>query len=168
MADQTGHAIEVEGRATEGAAVKGSPVLGGAEARITSQTAVDDGDAVHLQADDQGRLIVTESPRDLVKTARIVLTSDTETNLVAATASEFHDMVCLILSNESATEVRVDIRDDTAATPVLSVDLAPDGGGAVLMFSTPFPQGATNDNWTAKLSTSVSSVYITQQTVTRL
>ncbi len=169
MADVTGNANPVEGAAAHDAAVAENPVLVGGEARTTTPTAVGDGDAVRLQADDQGRLVVVQNaPRDLVKTARITLTGTSETNLVAATASEFHDMTFLVLSNESATEVRVDIRDDTAGTAVISIDLAADGGGAVLSFPTPWPQAAVNDNWTAQLSAVVSTVYISQQTVTRV
>ena len=169
MADVSGNALPVEGAAAHDDAVAENPVLLGGEARTTTPTAVADGDAVRLQADDQGRLVVVQNaPRDLVSTVRITLTTTTETNLVAATASEFHDMTFLVLSNESATEVRVDIRDNTAATPVMSIDLAADGGGAVLSFNTPWPQGLVNDNWTAQLSAAVSTVYISQQTVTRV
>ncbi len=169
MADVQGNALPIEGAIAHDSAVAENPVLMGGEARTTTTTAVADGDAVRLQADDQGRLVVIQnSPRDLVLTDRVVLTSTSETTLIAAVSAEFHDLTFMVLSNESATEVRVDIRDDTGATPVLSVDLAADGGGAVLTFNTPWPQGAVNDNWTAELSAGVSSVYISTQTVTRV
>lgn len=169
MADVSGNALPVEGAIAHDAAVAENPVLMGGEARTTAPSAVADGDAVRLQADDQGRLVVVQNaPRDLVKIDRVVLTTTSETTLIAATASEFHDLTFMVLSNESATEVRVDIRDNTGATPVFSIDLAADGGGAVLSFNTPWPQGAVNDNWTAELSAGVSSVYISTQTVTRL
>ena len=78
----------------------------------------------------------------------------------------FHDLTVLIISNESTTEVRVDIRDATAGSVVLPIDLAADGGGAVLNFSPPFIQTTGANNWTAQLSSNATSVYVTAQTCT--
>jgi hypothetical protein len=57
--------------------------------------------------------------------------------------------------------VRVDIRDDTAGTVRFSAHLAATGGGANVIVPIPLKASADNDNWTAQLSASVSSVYIT-------
>lgn len=159
----------VGGVAAHDAAVSGNPVLNAAEARTTNPTAVANGDVVRIMADDRGSLVVTnEAPRDLVTgNTRLALTSTTETTLVAAVASQFNDLTFLVLSNESATECRVDIRDATAGTVRISVDLAADGGGAVLPFPVPYPQTTANNNWTAQLSAAVSTVYITAVTVAR-
>lgn len=170
MADLQGRAQPIEGSIAHDDAVSTeNPVLSGGEARTTTPVAVADGDVVRAQYDDQGRqVVVLNAPRDLVVKGRVVLTSTTETTVIAAATSTFHDLVLLTLSNESATEVRVDIRDNTGATPVYSFDLAPDGGGVVMALPTPHPADATNDNWTAQLSASVSSVYVSMMVVKRL
>lgn len=162
MADVQGNAQAVEGAIAHDSPVAENPVLGGGEARTTLPTAVADGDAVRSMYDDHGRLVVSpHSPRDLVNQNRITLTSTTETTLLAAVTATFLDLVFLLLSNESATEVRVDIRDSTGGTIRFSIDLAADGGGAVISLPVPLPQATVNNNWTAQLSATVSTVYIT-------
>ncbi len=163
MADVSGLAAKKsEGAAAHDSAVAGNPLLGGGEARSTLPTAVADGDAVRQMHDDVGRPVnYPFAPRDLIVHNRITLTSTTETTLIALAASTFHDLVFLSLSNESATEVRVDIRDDTTGTIRFSIDLAPDGGGAIIKFPVPLTQALQGDNWTAQLSAAVSTVYIT-------
>jgi hypothetical protein len=141
----------------------GNPVKVGAVARTTNPTAVADGDRVNAFADDVGRLIPYPfAPRDLLVQNRLALTSTTETTLIGAGgAGVFRDLIWLMISNESATEVRVDFRDATAGTVRLSVDMAADGGGAVLSLPVPLTQASANNNWTAQLSAAVSTVYIT-------
>ena len=167
MADVSGITPkQMEGAVAHDSPVAGNPLLGGGEARLTLPTAVGDGDAVRGMRDDLGRNVnYPFAPRDLIVHNRIVLTSTTETTLIALAASTFHDLVFLSFSNESATEVRVDIRDDTAGTIRYSIDLAADGGGAIVKFPVPLTQALQGDNWTAQLSAAVSSVYITAQAV---
>jgi hypothetical protein len=162
MSDVQGVSTPVEGATAHDTAVAENPVLDGGEARTSLPTAVADGDTVRSMRDDLGRTVVAvHSVRDRVVQNRITLTTTTETTLIAALASTFRDLVLLVLSNESATEVRVDIRDSTTGTVRLSVDLAADGGGAVIPFPVPLPQATVNNNWTAQLSAAVSTVYIT-------
>ncbi|MGQ0836337.1 MAG: hypothetical protein ACT4O5_15735 [Gammaproteobacteria bacterium] len=158
---------EVVGDAAHDAPVAGNPVLCGAEARTLLPTAVANGDAVRNMADKNGRLVVTnEAPRDLVTQNRLALTATTETTLIAAGGvGVLRDLTHLVMSNESATECRVDIRDATAGSVVLSVDLAADGGGAVVPFPKPMKQTTANNNWTAQLSAAVSTMYISAQAV---
>jgi hypothetical protein len=145
----------------------GNPVKIGGVARTTNPTAVADADRVDIFADDLGRLVgYPVAPRDLWVQNNVTLTNTTETIIIAAGgAGVIHDLMMLVLSNESASEVRVDIRDDTAGTVRFSIDLAADGGGAVVKFPGPFKATAADDNWTAQLSASVSSVYIFAQAV---
>ncbi len=119
-------------------------------------------DRVDALFDMSGRLVTAPvGLPEMQGRLRTTLTSTTETTIAGATASEFHDLTHLVLSNESGTAVRVDIRDNTGDTVLMSVALAADGGGAVQQFSEPFYQALVNDNWTAQLSAVVSSVYIT-------
>lgn len=153
---------QVVGSVAHDSADAGNPVKIGGVARTTLPTAVAAGDRADLFTDDLGRAVAYPiAPRDRIVTgARISLTSTTETMLVAAAANTFHDLVMLMMSNESASEVRVDFRDTTGGTVLFSVDLAPDGGGAIIPFRVPWPQASVNTNWTAQLSAAVSTVYI--------
>jgi hypothetical protein len=160
--DDGGTALEMQGDAAHDAAVAGNPVLQGLEARTTNPTAVGNGDAVRAMADDVGRqVVIPQAARDLVTENNITLVGTTETTLIAAGgAGVYHDLTFLSASNTSSTGVRLDIRDDTGQTPVLSMYLAPDGGGFVMPFPVPFKAGADNDNWTAQLSAAVTDVRI--------
>lgn len=163
MADVSGMAsMPVEGAAAHDAAVVDSPVLGGGEARTTIPAAVDDGDAVRSMHDDLGRIVVSPHvPRALITHNTITLSNTTETTLIASGGGGvLRDLVMLMLSNTSATAVRVDIRDNTGGTVRWSVFLAADGGGAVIKFPVPLTQEFVNDNWTAQLSASVTDVRV--------
>lgn len=118
-------------------------------------------------ADDLGRSIIMPFvPRDLITHNRIVLTTTTETTLIAAGgAGVFRDLVFISLSNSSGTGVRVDIRDSTGGTVRWSLFLDDDGGGAIVKFPVPLTQATANNNWTAQLSGAVSSVYITAEAI---
>lgn len=154
---------QIVGSVAHDSADAGNPVKIGAVARATHPTAVADGDRVNAYADDLGRLVnYPFAPRDRSTHNRITLTSTTETTLIAAGgAGVFRDLIALYVSNESATEVRIDFRDSTAGTVRLSIDLAADGGGAAMPFPVPLTQATANNNWTAQLSAAVSTVYIT-------
>jgi len=144
----------------------GNPVKFGAQARQTWQAAVADADRANVVCDDLGRLItVPHGPRDLVVQNRIVLTTTSETTLLAQVASHFLDLTSLEITNESSTEVRVDLRDTTGGSVVWSIDLASDGGGISKSWPVPFKQTTINTNWTAQLSAGVSSVYLTVQAI---
>jgi hypothetical protein len=154
---------QVVGATAHGAADAGNPIKVGGVGRVAHPTAVDGGDRADLYLDDLGRIVTYPMvPRDLSVHNRIVLSDTTETTLIAAGgAGVIHDLVWVFLSNGSGTAVRVDIRDDTAGTVRFSAHLAATGGGANVIVPIPLKASADNDNWTAQLSASVSSVYIT-------
>lgn len=161
--DGTVTASNTAGDVAHDTADSGNPVKIGGVARTATPTAVADGDRVDLYCDDLGRAVtVPHAPRDRTVHNRISLTTTTETTLIAAGgAGVFRDLAFLSLSNESATEVRVDIADSTAGTDRISIDLAASGGGAIIPFPVPLTQATANNNWTATLSGTVSTVYIT-------
>ena len=144
----------------------GSPVKIGGKARQTNPAAVADADRTDATFDDIGRqVVVLNHVRDLETHAKITLTSTTETTLLsAAGAGIFHDVTKIIITNTSATAVRVDIRDATAGTTVLEVAIAANGG-AVLDFPVPLKQATANNNWTAQLSAAVTDVRVFMQAV---
>lgn len=165
-ADVSGGALtNVEGQIAHDSPVAGNPVAIGGEARQTLPTAVADADQVRAMMDDLGRLVTAHAARDLVVQNMITLSSSAETTLITAVASVFQDATLLVLSNATAVETSVKIRDDTAGTVRMQIDLAASGGGAVIPFYVPFNQTAINKNWTAQLTNSASAVYVIAQVV---
>lgn len=163
MSDLTLGSKQVAGDTAHDAVDAGRPVKVGGVARQTNPTAVADGDRVDAYHDDVGRPVVCpHAPRDRTTHNRIALSTTTETELLAAGgAGVLRDIVQLILSNESATLVRVDIRDATAGTVRFSLALAASGGGGAIHFPVPLKQATANNAWSAQLSAAVSSVYVT-------
>jgi hypothetical protein len=161
--------VQATGEVAHDAVDTGNPQKVGGVARQTLQAAVADGDRVNATFDDLGRQVVCiNSPRDMVVQTRTSLNSTAETVIIAALAATYFDLTMLVFSHEGTTnDIRIDIRDSSAGTIRLSVDLAPDGGGAVIPFNTPFKQGGVNNNWTAQLSAAPTSgnVYITVQAI---
>ena len=133
----------------------------GGVARTTNPTAVADGDRVDSFFDKVGRpVVVAQQGRGLVVDNNITLTTTTETSLLAAgAAGVFHDLVTLIAANTSATGVRMDLRDATAGTVLMSLWIpATDTRGFNL--TVPKPQAAAATAWTAQLSAAVTDVRI--------
>lgn len=152
----------IAGDVAHDGADSGNPVKMGAVARQTNPTAVADGDRVNVFADDLGRQVMAPfAPRDrIVKGARISLTSTTETTLIAAgAAGVFRDLVWVELTNESATQVRADIRDATGGTVQFSITLAASAGGVTMALPVVWPQATAANNWTVQLSGAVTTVY---------
>jgi len=159
-------AFQTQGEVAHDAADANNPQKIGGQARITNPTAVADADRVNAIFDDVGRqIVILNQVRDLVAKNKITLSTTTETTLLAAgAAGVFHDVTLIVITNSSATAVRVDIRDATAGTTVLEVAIAANGG-AVIPFPTPLPQAAAANNWTAQLSAAVTDVRIFIQAV---
>lgn len=142
------------------AADSGNPVKAGGRALLSARTAVSDGDRTDVATDAQGRVIVErDGPRDLDVIASITITSSTaETDLLAAVASTFQDIIDVVVANKSATGTLVSFKDSAAGTTrfVLYVP-----AGATVGFSGQrWPQATVNNKWTATCGTSVDSVYI--------
>lgn len=155
----------VAGTVAHDAVDSGNPVKVGCQARTTTRAAVADADRVDCMADKNGRLVTTLSPRErVVRSGVITLTTTTETTLIAAGgAGVFRDLTYLKCTNNSATLVRLDLRDATAGTVIDSWALAASGGGFNLAFSVPYNQATANSNWTVQLSASVTDVRCSAQ-----
>jgi hypothetical protein len=157
----------IAGDVAHDTADSGNPVKMGAQARTTLPTAVADSDRVNVMADKVGRQVIFPfAPRDrLGDGGRVTLTSTTETSLVAAGgAGVFRDIIGFVVSNESATPVRVDIADGASigsTTDRVSLTLAASGGGGSIMLPAPLKMTTANHLWSAQLSAAVTSVYVT-------
>lgn len=157
----------ITGNVAHDSAVSGNPVSVASRALNALPTNVASGDVSYFNVDLAGRTVTQPlSPRELVVKQAATLSNTTETTIVTAAASTYHDLAFLMITNTSSSAVRVDIREDTGASVLFSVGIAANGG-AVIPFPTPIPQTATNDNWTAQLSSAVTDVRILALAVKR-
>ncbi len=165
MADIQGNDNQVHGTIAHDGVAGDNPVFIGGRASNTNPTAVANADVCQLMVDVQGRVITSpHSPRALVNIQQTNLANTTETTIVTAAASTFHDLLLLSLHNAGAALNQVTIRDSTTGTTRFVVQLAADGGGTVFQPSIPIPQATVNNNWTAQASVSgdvdITAVYI--------
>lgn len=162
--------VPVVGNVASGSAAAGNPVQVSGRAAITNPTAVSDGNVVRIQCDDEGRVIVATSPRDLSAHGTQSITGTSQTQIVgAAGAGVFLDLCDLIVANSSATLVTVEIKDDTSGgTTRHTVVCAADGGGQVINFDPPLTASTANKGWSATVSSAVSTVYVTMNCVKRV
>lgn len=125
------------------------------------------GDYSQMSTDLKGRLMVGSAPRTLkANQITTITTSTSETTIVTAVASTFLDLYGLILTNTSATAVNVAIKDDTGGTTRMNIAVpAGDTRGFMLPIDAAIKQSATNKNWTATSSGSITSLIITALTV---
>lgn len=156
---------QVVGELAHDAIDGGNPIKIGGKARNANAASVANLDRVEATFDLGGRQIVKMgNPRGLFIRNTITLTTTGETTLLAAAASTFHDLTCLMVSNSSATAVRVDFRDTTGGAVAFSLAIAANGG-AVINFPYPIEHSAVNTNWTAQLSGAVTDIRIFAQAV---
>jgi len=153
----------VTGDVAHDGADAGEPVKIGGQARTTNPTAVADADRVNAIYDKLGKQIVVGSIRDMKGVQHTTITSSTsETTIATAAASTFLDLYGLIITNTSATACSVTIKDATAGTTRLVVEVpATDTRGFMANESAAIPQATVNNNWTATCGTSVASIEIT-------
>lgn len=153
-------AVTISGDVAHDAADSGNPVKAGGRALLTARTAVADGDRTDLATDGQGRVITErDGPRDLDVQASITITSSTaETDLLAAVASHFQDIIDCIAANKSATATLLTFKDSSGGTARFYLYVP---AGATIGFSGQrWPQASVNNKWTVTCGTSVDSVYV--------
>lgn len=153
----------VTGPTASGSALTVPPLTIGGLAKTANPTAVADGQVVNAAFDKLGKQVVVGSIRDLKANPVTTITASTaETTIVAQVASTFLDMYGIIISNISATAVNVAIKDATAGTTRFNFAIpAGDTRGFMLPEGGAVKQSAVNNNWTATVSASVTSIIIT-------
>lgn len=121
------------------------------------------GDYSQLSTDIKGRVMTAGAPRSLKGTAQVQLSATTsETTIIAATASTFHDVYGLILANTGASTTKVSIRDDTAGTVRAIIEVPTlETRGFMLPVDSAMPQTAVNKNWTAQCGTATTALEVT-------
>jgi len=147
-----------------------APVTEGGLAKTANPAAVDDGDVVNALHDKLGKRISIPALREVKAIQTTTITGTSETTIVTAGGSGvFKDLYRLVMTNSSATAVTVAIKDATAGTTRYTfavpagatVGFSADAGSAAV-------QSAAANNWTAQVSSAVSSIIITAETVANL
>jgi hypothetical protein len=156
--DQT---LVVGGNVAHDAADSGNPIKFGGKARQTNPTAVADGDRVDAMLDDVGRFVpVDQNVRDNIADAEQSYTTTTEAAVLSAAGSGvFLDLKEILITNTSASNVTVSIRDATTGT-IRRRFRCPANETRGIVFSTPLRQTTANNPWTAQLSDALSTVYV--------
>lgn len=87
------------------------------------------------------------------------ISTTTETTVLTAAASTYHDLTQVMVANTSLVDVRVDFRDTTAGSVRFSLMCK---AGVTTGFTTTDPviQTTVNTNWTATLATAVTDLRI--------
>ena len=124
------------------------PVKIGGRARQTNPTAVFNTDRVEAIFDDVGRqIVVPYQVRDLIATASATTATLAEVELLAGTASEFHDLIEMTCANTCGAAVTISVRDTTGGTVTKVIQLAANATEG-RDFQVPVPQGITAAAWT--------------------
>lgn len=150
------------GAGATGATIPANASYTGINASTALPAAATAGNLTGEIGDKFGRQVVLPvTIRDLVGTQTTTLTTSTsETTIVTQTASVFHDLIALIISNTSATAARLDFRDTTGGSVLFSIYVPAGDTRGFSMGGVPIPQTSVNTNWTAQSSASVTSIYI--------
>lgn len=132
-------------------------------ADVTNTTA----DYSQLSTDLKGRVMVGSAPRTLkANQVTTITTSTAETTIATQVASTFLDLYGIIVTNTSATALNVAIKDSTGGTTRFTIAVpANETRGFMLPIDAAIKQATVNNNWTATVSASVTSVIITALTV---
>lgn len=154
-------AIPTWGHGATAAAVPANATYKGLKGITALPTAVTNGQLVGASGDVFGRAVVhLGTIRDLRGTQATTISSTTETTIVSSIAAVKNDLVMLILSNTSATAVRVDLRDTTAGTVIAPIYLPAGQPVGFGIPGSPIPQTLAAGNWTAQLSAAVTDVRV--------
>lgn len=144
----------------------GNPMKIGGKARTSLGIAVAHDDRVDAVFDKVGRqVVVLSSVRELVSSATnaAAITGTTETTIIPAVASEYHDLLAIIITNSSTIPTLIQIRDTTGGTVIMNVYSMAGTTTIIPIALAPIPQTTVNTNWTAQAVTLSSSLFIMMQ-----
>jgi hypothetical protein len=145
------------------ATVPANAVLVAGDAMTTLPTATTAGQQTGMAVDKFGRpVVIASSTRDNMAGSGVTtITTTTETTIIAAGAAGiFNDIHMILVSNTSASDVRVDIRDSTAGTIQFTFWAKANTNTIGFSSTIPWPQTTAANNWTAQLSGAVTDVRI--------
>ncbi len=163
IADGAG-GLATGGSLAHDAVESGNPVAVGGIARTANPTAVAALDRVRAWFTVLGKLVVVpHAPRDLTVTqhTQIASSSSETTILTAGAAGVFHDVLMLMVTNQTATAYTVTIKDATSGTTRYVWQMAATVGDVKgVSLSIPHPQATAANNWTATLSSAAVTANI--------
>lgn len=140
----------------------GNPLKIGAKATtsLSSPTPVANADRTDLFADADGALLVREHSNLADRVSAVVgVTDGSSTSLVSAQGAGIRFCATAVtVSNSSATNVTVDLRDGTAGSVIWTFPAAGNMGGATLTFPTPL---CTSANTALAMDPSASATTVT-------
>ncbi len=112
------------------------------------------------------KIVAYKALRNRITHNRIVLTDGVETELIAAGgAGVLRDLSFLVISNNNSnTPGHVDIRDALAGTIRLTIEML-EQSTVIVPLPEPLPQAVANTAWTAEVSASISTIFITAMTL---
>ena len=156
--------LEVTGDTAHAATDAGNPLKIGtkAEASITSNANVTDGQRTNLYADLDGVLLTKPFvPYGDIIVQRVTDTSGTSTafSSFAASVGLRNYITTITVYNSSTTNGFVDIRDGAAGTVLYTIPL-PALGGATINFPVPLRQPTANTALAYDVSAAISTIYI--------
>lgn len=161
--DSTGQIIANGGVAHDGAD-SGNPIKAGAKAEtsLSTITTVADGDRTNLYAGIDGVLITRPHANLEDRVSGVAsITDGSSTQVIAAQGAGIRFCATtLVVSNSSATNVTVDIRDGTAGSVLMTVPAAANMGGGVVPLQMPICTTA-NTIFAADPSAAASTVAVT-------
>jgi hypothetical protein len=160
----------VNGDTASGATDANNPVKIGGLGKTTNPTAVTDGQRVAAVFDKQGKQVVVGAIRQLKGVQKTSITVATETTVVTAGgAGVLNDVYAIVVTNKSATSVFVDFKDATAGTTRMTLAApANDTRGFTVPVDSAMVQAVAANNWTATVSSAVTSIEITMLYVSNL
>ena len=147
------------GAVADGAADSGNPLKIGAKAEtaLSGITLIDDGDRANLHCGVDGVLFVRPYTglEDIV-TGNASNTDGTSTSLIAISGSGVRTYITtLVLTNTSASNIYVEIKDDTTVKMTLPL---PANGGVVVNLPVPL-RGSAATAWNFDPSAAATTVY---------
>src|SRR6516164_161529 len=160
----------VGGDTASGSADANNPVKIGGVARTSNPTAVTNGQRVNGIFDKLGKQVVVGALRDVKGVQKTSISTTTETTVVTAgAAGVFNDIYAIVVTNKSATTVYVDFKDATAGTTRMTLAApANDTRGFTVTVDSAMVQAVAANNWTATVSSAVTSIEITMLYVSNL
>jgi len=160
-ASDVGLSTATTGNTAHDAADAGNPVKIGFKARTANPTAVAANDRTDAYSDTVGRQIIRPvQVRGLVQTAFAAVITGTEATLLAGVSGVFHDLIYVMAANHSDSAVQVDIRQTTAGTIQMSLDV-PANGTTGVSLPVPIPQDHADSSWTVDLGDDTQDCDIT-------
>jgi hypothetical protein len=160
----------IQGDVANAATDSGNPQKIGGLGKTANPTAVTDGQRVNAVFDKQGKQVCVGAIRQLKGVQKTSITVATETTVVTAgTSGVFNDVYAIVLTNKSATGVSVDFKDATAGTTRMTLYApATDTRGFTVSVDSAMVQAVAANNWTATVSSAVTSIEITMLYVSNL